>query len=168
MNVVFLDYDGVVNTPMWNEEGTKCRYNFPEDDKVNNFQCVQWVSEFCEKFGYDIVVSSSWRMDDNYIECLENGGLRSDVKVIGKTPVHRHDYVSRGGEIQEYLSAHPEIQFFLIFDDEDDFEYTPALRDRLVLCDPAIGFGMTEFFKAKRMHELMYNKELAGVRNESD
>lgn len=70
MNVVFLDYDGVVNTPMWNADGTRCSFGFPQDNKVNNFQCVQWVSEFCQKFNYSIVVSSTWRLDDNYKECL--------------------------------------------------------------------------------------------------
>lgn len=159
MNVVFLDYDGVVNTPMWNEAGTRCGYNFPEDGRVNNFQCVQWVSEFCEKCGYDIVVSSTWRMDENYIDCLKNGGLRSGVKVIGKTPVHRHDYATRGGEINAWLDKHPEIGLFLIFDDEDDFDYAPELREHLILCDPTIGYGMTEFYKAQRLHESLKNKE---------
>ena len=59
--VLFLDYDGVVNTPMWNEKGTICRYNMPKDGKVNNFQAVQWISEFCQKFHFQIVVTSTWR-----------------------------------------------------------------------------------------------------------
>ncbi len=86
MNVLFLDYDGVVNTPMWDETGEKCTYNFPQDNKVNNFQCVQWVSEFCQKYGYSIVVSSSWRNRENYRECLLNGGLRDGIEILGKTP----------------------------------------------------------------------------------
>lgn len=163
MNVVFLDYDGVVNTPMWDAAGKHCRYNFPEDDRVNNFQCVQWVSEFCERYGYDIVVSSTWRMDDNYVDCLKNGGLRDSVRVVGATPVHRHDNASRGGEILAWLLEHQEVGSFLIFDDEDDFAYTPELREHLILCDPTIGFGLTEFYKAKRLHESLENKALAGA-----
>lgn len=46
--VVFLDHDDVVNIPMWNEKGTKCSYNYPKDKKINAFQSVQWVSEFCK------------------------------------------------------------------------------------------------------------------------
>ena len=75
LNIVFLDYDGVVNTPIWNSSGTNCTFNFPEDNKVNNFQSVQWVSEFCQKFNYKIVVSSSWRFYTNYKDCLYNGGF---------------------------------------------------------------------------------------------
>lgn len=158
MNVVFLDYDGVVNTPMWDADGKHCRFNFPEDNSVNNFQCVQWVSEFCQKYGYSVVVSSTWRMDKNYIDCLRNGGLREGVEVVGKTPVHRHDHATRGGEIDAYLKEHPEINRFLIFDDEDDFDYFPELREHLVLCDTDLGFGLTEFYKAERLHEKLENE----------
>ena len=108
--VIFLDYDGVVNTAMWNDNGTKCKYNFPKDNKVNNFQAVQWISEFCQKCGYDIVVSSSWRTDSNYKECLVNGGLRDGIKILGKTPDFC-GYQSRGAEIEYYIETHPEIKY---------------------------------------------------------
>lgn len=159
MNVVFLDYDGVVNTPMWDNGGVHCTYNFPEDNSVNNFQCVQWVSEFCQRFGYDIVVSSTWRFDDNYVDCLKNGGLRDGIKVIGKTPRHTHDYASRGEEILAYLKEHPDVEHFLIFDDVDDFYYAPELYDHFVECDTTVGFGLNEYYKAKRLHEFLLNKE---------
>ena len=157
MNIVFLDYDGVVNTPMWNEDGTHCRYNFPDDNKVNNFQAVQWVSEFCQKYGYSIVVSSTWRMDKNYKECLINGGLREGIEVLGRTPFcdakidAKTGYcVTRGLEIEQYLEQHPEVDKYLIFDDEDGlWEYQ---MEHLVLTDSAAGFMMNDFNKAVRLH----------------
>ena len=148
MNVVFLDYDGVVNTPMWSDDGKHCRYGMPSDNKVNNFQCVQWVSEFCQKYGYSIVVTSTWRMDNNYIECLKNGGLRDGIEVIGKTPILNGK--TRGEEIKAFLSTHPEVDKFIIFDDESDMD---DLKDHLILCDTAKGFGLTEFTKAERFHK---------------
>lgn len=57
MNVVFLDYDGVVNTPMLGDDGIECCC-YPDDNKVNNVQAVQLVSDFCLKYDYSIVVSS--------------------------------------------------------------------------------------------------------------
>ena len=123
--VIFLDYDGVVNTPMWNEKGTVCRYNWPSDNKVNNFQAVQWLSEACIKFHYDIVVTSTWRLKDNYKDCLINGGLREGIEILGRT-VHLTDeedgpdfHGRRGREIQRYLDEHPEINYYMILDDED-------------------------------------------------
>jgi hypothetical protein len=147
MNVVFLDYDGVVNTPMWNEGGTHCSYNFPQDNKVNNFQAVQWVSEFCQKYHYSIVVSSTWRMDSNYKECLINGGLRDGIEIIGRTKILNK---TRGSEIEQYLKEHPEVDNYLIFDDEEDFfDYQYS---HLVLTDGAAGFMMNDFNKAVRLH----------------
>ena len=150
MNVVFLDYDGVVNTAMWDAEGKHCRYNFSWDNSVNNFQSVQWVSEFCEQCGYDIVVSSTWRLEKNYIDCLKNGGLRSGINVIGKTPFLLDG--TRGDEIRAYLSSHPEVEKFLIFDDDNDMD---DLEDHLIKCNPHTGFGVDEFCKAVKLDEKM-------------
>lgn len=36
MNIVFLDYDGVVNTPMWSDDGKYCRYGMPSDNKFKD------------------------------------------------------------------------------------------------------------------------------------
>ena len=149
MNVIFLDYDGVVNTPMWNEDGNKCRYNFPDDNKVNNFQAVQWISELCEKCDYSIVVTSTWKNDPNYKECLINGGLRPGIKILGKTErpagTNRVDF-SRGEEIEQYLKYHPEIEKYLIIDDEDDF--TDEQKKHFIKTRHDVGFQKADFRKA--------------------
>lgn len=161
-NVVFLDYDGVVNTPMWSPDGKRCSFGFPSDNKVNNFQCVQWVSEFCQKYGYSIVVSSTWRFDSNYKECLVNGGLRDGIEILGRTPHLSGE--NREAEIQQYLSDHPEITSFLIFDDDTDMG---DLIDHLVECNPNIGFGITELNKAGRLHEKFKNAAVASEKKRS-
>ena len=76
---------GVVNNPIWDEAGKTCNYSWPSLGKVNNFQAVQWLSEACLKFGYDIVITSTWRDTANYAECLINGGLRKGIEILGKT-----------------------------------------------------------------------------------
>lgn len=147
MNVVFLDYDGVVNTPMWDADGEHCRCNFPLDNKVNNFQAVQWVSEFCQTYRYDIVVTSTWRSYDNYKDCLINGGLRTGIKILGRTPYVLNK--ERGDEIQKYLDDHPEVENFLIFDDDSDMG---NLVDHLIRTDTTIGFSLTCFNAAVERH----------------
>ena len=145
--ILFLDYDGVVNTPMWNEKGTKVSYGFPQDGKVNNFQAVQWVSAFCRKCNFALVVTSSWREEGDYRECLIGGGLREDIAIAGALPMD--DAKSRGELIRDYLFSHPEVKFYLIADDEEDL--LPEQLPHLVKTDPHYGFLEPEY---KRSIEL--------------
>lgn len=153
MNVIFLDYDGVVNTPQWSLKNSKwiCTFNWPRDNKVNNIQAVQWVSEFCEKYDYQIVVSSTWRLHDNYEECLHNAGLRKGIKIIGRTSICDN---GRQEEISLWLSEHPEVERYLIFDDEN----VKGFEDYLIKCDTSTGFGKKEFEYAERLHKTYKRK----------
>ena len=155
MNVLFLDYDGVVNTPMWDDQGTHFCFGFPEDEKVNNFQCVQWVSEFCEKHDFVIVVTSTWRyLTPLYKECLINGGLREGIQIVGCTDADSGG--NRELEIAAYLELHEEIKKYLIFDDYDDFE---ILNDHVVHCETDLGFNISKFDEAEELYEKLYGKK---------
>lgn len=156
MKVIFLDFDGVVNNIIWNSEGTKCSYNFPSDGKVNDFQAVQWVSQFCELYNYSIIITSSWRNHSNCKDCLKQGGLRNKIKIIDCLPL---DYDKQRSElIIEYLESHKDIDGYLIFDDEIDKGYTNELKDHLILCDED-GFHYKSFRIAEKYHKRLYEKE---------
>lgn len=153
MNIVFLDYDGVVNNPLWKFDGNrwKCSYGYPKDKAVNDIQAVQWVSEFCEKFNYSIVVTSTWRKGkhgNDYAKYLINGGLRDTIKIVGRTPDLSLDNDSRIDEINYWLDEHPEVERYIIFDDDEvtnDFHH-------FVHCQSSAGFREEEYFKAKERH----------------
>lgn len=147
--IIFLDYDGVVNTPMWNDKGTKYTYNFPKDGKVNNFQAVQWISECCQKFHYDIVVTSTWRKKANYKECLINGGLRSGIEILDRTEDLGYN-TCRGDEIAKYLSDHPEINYYMIIDDEDDM--LPEQKDHFIQTNGDVGFNLADFTRFEKIY----------------
>lgn len=157
VNVVFLDYDGVVNIPIWRFDNDRkkwiCNFNHPVHGKVNHFQGVQWVSEFCQKHKYDIVVTSTWRYSENCIECLRNGGLREGIEILGVTP--SMPGAKRGGEISAWLKEHPEVDKYLIFDDDDDMTIH---TDHLVRCKPCVGFTIEEFHKAEELDK-KFSKE---------
>lgn len=137
---------------MWNAEGTHCSYGWAKQGKVNNFQAVQWLSEACQKFGYDIVVTSTWRKWDNYKECLINGGLRKGIEVLDRTPVLRD--VPRGTEIKAYLDKHPEIQYYIIVDDEADM--LPEQIGHFIMTDGDCGFTLKDLTK----FEEIFKKDL--------
>ena len=133
---------------MWNEKGTKCSYGWPKEGKVNNFQAVQWISEACQKFNYDIVVTSTWRLRDNYQECLINGGLRESVTILGKTEYlwwSQEKNYCRGDEIKKYLEDHSDITHYIIVDDEHDF--LPHQEKHLIQTNVNTGFTEDDFLK---------------------
>lgn len=155
MNVLFLDYDGVVNIPMWSEHKTRGwarRFNMPYDNKVNHLEAVQWVSEFCEKYNYDIVVTSTWRLEANYKECLINAGLRDGIQILGCTPILKELSAQRGEEISLWLDEHPEVKNYLIFDDESDMT---VHMERLIKVDNLIGFTEKDYHFAVTLHNML-------------
>lgn len=153
MRVVFLDFDGVVNTLRWRKVNGEwdSYFGYPEDGGLNDESAVQWVSEFCEKYEYDVVVSSTWRKDglENCEKYLREAGLRDSIRVIGVTPVLSKE---RGYEIKSWLDEHPDVTGFLIFDDDSDMVYD-SYMDRLVRCRTMAGFTCDEFQDAVRIHE---------------
>lgn len=150
-NILFLDFDGVVNIPWWSfekEKGWDCSYNHPGDGTVNNVQAVQWVSEFCQKYNYAIVVTSTWRMNGfDYKKCLYRSGLRKDIPVIGATPVF---HTERGLEISSWLKDNPQYTNYLIFDDEADMG---EHLDRLVQTKSSCGFTEDHYNHAVSLHK---------------
>lgn len=147
INVIFLDFDGVINTLVYDEKEKRIRYFYPDDGKVNDRTAIEYINLLGEKTEANVVVSSSWRIGETLAslqEILYNSGLRLDV--IGKTP--RMDYHIRGEEIQEYLKYHPEVDKFIIIDDDEDMG---ELTHRLVKCEDDIGFKAKQYFEALKL-----------------
>lgn len=145
--IIFLDYDGVVNTIQWrhydrnpNHPRGEFRADFamPEDGFVNNFQAICWLNETYLKRPFDIVVTSTWRKANNYKQCLYNGGLHKKIKIIGKTP-WLNTY--RGKEIQKWIKEHNFKGKFVILDDDADMG---KLKNHLVQCNYEHGYGYSE------------------------
>ena len=149
MGIIFLDYDGVVNTLLFEPGKDKPRYCFPRDGRVNNYQAIRWLNKLCKETDAKIVVTSTWRSESNYKECLYNGGLDKGVEVIGKTPDLCR--LSRADEIREYINTHQDLfgDGFVIIDDEKSAgSLSPS---RFVKCDTVRGFGLIEYLGALKI-----------------
>lgn len=142
MNIVFLDYDGVVNTLMFDGIKKDPYFNFPEDGKVNNYQAIMWLNKLCKDCDAKIVVTSTWREYDNYKECLYNGGLDKDIQILGKT---EECYIPRGEEIKMWLEKHPDVENYVVLEDAEDVS---AVQDHVVKTNTFIGFNYYSFNKA--------------------
>jgi len=141
MNILFLDYDGVVNVPMWDPVAQEFTMNMPHHGAVNNRDAVQWVEAFCQIYNFQIVVISDWRLNSNWRECLLHGGLMDSSLILDRTihlPPTAANY-GRGHEIQMWLDEHPDVENFLILDD-DVSEMLPQHARHTIQSDPEVGF----------------------------
>lgn len=151
--IIFLDFDGVVETIYWEkaEDGT-WSFNIHKSsrEELNNKQAIGWLNELYRKVPYDIVVSSTWRIGmtiDELQTLLINSGFNPDIKVVGVTPVlHRQ----RGQEIQAWLDTVSFAGKFIIIDDDVDMCHLLPL---LVRTDCQLGFTIYDFQKALSLLE---------------
>ncbi len=138
MKVVFLDFDGVLNSVAWIKGGRRGEREMP--DKVLDPAAVLRVNTLCERTGAVVVISSTWRLfKEDCVALLCRRGFTGTV--VGKTPDHSWQpgdasnlwaSRSRGSEIQAWLDAHPGVEAFVILDDDADMAH---LMDKLVQTD---------------------------------
>lgn len=113
MKIIFLDFDGVITIPpKW--------YIRPEK--------IKWIKKIVDETGAKIVVSSSWRMStvektkdiilDRPKRCPRNKMLQWFVDNLYDVT---HTYKGlRGEEIKDWLNDHPEVENYVIIDDDGD------------------------------------------------
>lgn len=123
MKVVFLDFDGVLNSNPFLEsrvqrgvryEGLSTEWWVDQLDP----DAVRLLNELLERTGAKVVVSSSWRVGagrDWLQMVLERRGFQGDV--IGVTEYYGG--YDRSYEIADYLNTHT-VSEFVVLDDNDD------------------------------------------------
>lgn len=120
MKVIFLDIDGVLNHQkhyewlMTTNEPTPMQRVYPYSE-FDPKSC-RLLNEIIKETGAQIVVSSSWRLDGEIrLNCLfKYFGL---PRIYSITPCLNTE---RGIEIGAWLAAHPEVDGYVILDDDED------------------------------------------------
>lgn len=112
--VLFLDFDGVMNSVEWAIR-TKQRGIWGIDPDT-----VPHLQRIVDETGCDIVVSSTWRLGTMLSELrgrLIAAGMRPPVPIVDRTA-----YLGgkRGEEVAEWLEA-MEPQAYVCLDDDSDF-----------------------------------------------
>lgn len=111
--LIFLDFDGVLNTyKTWGK--------FPREDAIEP-ELVERVKRLCEETDAEIVISSAWRTiyPLNELKRLleKRGGLQPEL-VIGITPDWHGPFSQRGQEIGEWRGVNGrEADPYVILDD---------------------------------------------------
>lgn len=150
MKVIFLDFDGVLNSAASFLYEGRIRDNDPDTlrEPVNNTLCHVCTSNFIrileECPDVKVVISSTWRelySMEWLKEKLKSYGIDSD-RVIDRTPSSFRGY--RGGEIDQWLAEHPEVTDFVILDDNSDME---PYMDKFVKTTWATGLTLPHVYE---------------------
>lgn len=137
MNVIFLDFDGVLDT-----------VHFKSKENVE--RKIQILSKIVKKYDCKVVISAAAKnalnektlkienKKNEWVKYVMSLFKKYNIEVIGRTPsLKRHyskySYVSmwKDDEIRLYLFRHPEIDHYCIIDD-NDFRDLVQLKDHLV------------------------------------
>ena len=129
-NVVFLDFDGVINLDLNNYSGP-----------FNNKELIDNLNKLCLENNFKIVVISSWRKYSNYKDILYKSGLNKKIEILGCTDNLEKD---REQEVIEYLKKHIYIDKFIILDDKPFNE----LRKIQIQTDMDNGFNKEKYEEA--------------------
>jgi len=170
MKVLFLDFDGVLNS----HQSNNFWHHNRDQDKWENELYKDWqgtlreyiAQEFCPIAlnnvqelvrtvpDLKIVVSSTWRLGET-VETLKKilapAKLVSDA-VIDVTPAFRWragGETTRGHEIQDWLDRHPEVTNYVIIDDDSDM--LDSQKDHFVHTSFLHGFQYGDLLWARRI-----------------
>lgn len=115
-NVIFLDVDGVLNDRS-TEDRTPCGFIGLEDSMIVN------LARIVEVTGAEIVLTSTWKSEWSKLlkDCEPDGAYLSrrlkkhGLCILDKTEDHVED---RGTGIRKYLDAYPNIENWVVLDDD--------------------------------------------------
>ena len=160
MKIIFLDFDGVMDTAYYDHMLSK--QGLPGNDPYGTVfdpNCVHNLRRIIDNTGADIVVSSSWKHFMTYKEFLEMWdarGLPGFVTDVTPIPDMRKN---RGDEIDAWLNeCNVECQYVII-DDLDGSNFNEHQIPRLLVVNPF--FGLDED-TAERAIYLLNNSQEAG------
>lgn len=119
MKAIFLDVDGNLNNQY---SRSRCQgYKGIDDDKVAR------LKQIVDATGAVIVISSTWRLGYNkeghkleyFGKYLEKKLKKQGLSIYDVTPDFRHMGWHRGEEILDWLVKHPDVDEYVILDDEE-------------------------------------------------
>lgn len=171
MNVIFLDIDGVLNSPNYTKKYKEMKTKKERVYKNIDDNALNYLKELQNRYDAKIVLTSTWRKWRNLISIDK---LKKSIKEDPITEDERtEDYANlrtlyeklrleydldlddmtddlqnRMLEIQLYLLLHKEIEKFVILDDDDE-NFTEMFEEQFIqCCTEGDSFGEKEFEQA--------------------
>lgn len=157
MKIIFLDFDGVMDTAYYDLVLSKNR--LPECDKygvVFDPSCIKNLEYIIDHTGADIVVSSTWKDFMSYKEILEMWEYRNlpgFVTDVTPFPPHRRN---RGDEIDAWLKECQTECQYVIIDDLDAYNFNEHQIPKLLVVN---SFNGLDKETAERAIEILNSNE---------
>jgi hypothetical protein len=147
MKIIFLDIDGVMNSEVYHSTLDTKKKNWRRFDP----EAVKMLIKLVEEFDAKIVVSSLWRFvaKKELATELKESHLVNFLHQDWKTPVIEPGH--RGKEIKMWLDQHPDINEFVILDDDSDV--LEVFSDKFVRTDYYDGLQAEHYYKAREILE---------------
>jgi hypothetical protein len=131
MKVIFLDFDGVLNTNM----GRGSMPDYSNDPCAEEH--LEVLGRIVRRSKAKVVIASAWRHFWPIEQCRRYFIRKAiPAEIIDTTPPDSPKGTARGFEIQDWLDANPFVTHFVIIDDDKDMAH---LRHKLVWIDPDKG-----------------------------
>ena len=111
MRILFTDIDGCLNCLT-----TKERYRGMLGIEKSKIKILDYI---VQKTGVKLVLSSTWRLDKDWLGTMEKCGINRDY-FIDKTPYLIEGLYCRGKEIKKWIDDNKFEGKYAVIDDDDD------------------------------------------------
>ena len=140
MKVIFLDFNGIVDT-------------YEDMDEIN-LDNLERLKKLCTLCNASVVYSSSNRYSRFGRELISKM-MELGLNIIGVTPKLN----SREEEIRKYLEEHPEIDNYVILDDDYDMDFGNRMIKLPMQGPGSLGFTEEYYDKAVNVLGIVKDKE---------
>lgn len=171
MNVIFLDIDGVLNSPNYTKKYKEMKTRKGRTYKNIDDNALNYLKELQNRYDAKIVLTSTWRKWRNLIsidkfkKSIKEDPITEDERTEDYANLRTlyeklrleydldlddmtDDLQNRMLEIQLYLLLHKEIEKFVILDDDNE-NFTEMFEEQFVqCCTEGDSFGEKEFEQA--------------------
>lgn len=158
MKAIFLDVDGVLNSDEYFDSVSDS-----DDDSIENeidMDKIKLLKEAVDLTDAQVVLSSSWRYTrkaQSLRELLIENGIVTDVAPFLQN--------KRGLEIKSWLKNNPDVDDFVILDDEVFDSYDDFLLSKLIKTSDSNGKGFGRGLLPKDVDKIV--KQLGNNKNKN-
>ncbi len=143
VKVIFLDFDGVLNS--WDWWGRQPKHTRDQHRYLLDPAAIGLLNQLVMRTDAHVVISSSWRLNSEMrpastlCVCGFTGVILGQTAFLAK---------ARGHEIQRWLDEHADVETFVILDDDSDMVH---LAERHIKTSQQTGLTQEDVDRAVKM-----------------